>query len=690
MNEQELIKEKSHLENVLEKISHAKEVLNSSLDALGKQNIERLKELREEGASSYGFGSNDFDFLLDQLHQKNLALNLKGKYQTLEEYEFLLKEPYFSRIDLHDPKTEKTEEYYIGKFSYTEDKPVVTDWRSKVASVYYRYRYPQKGVNYETPLGLEKRDLELKRTFEIQDGALIKYYNNDLQLDESSIISEKIGKRTGGVLEDIVQTIQESQLDIIEADPRQVCIVQGCVGSGKSTVAIHKLAHIFFNYPTIIRPERCLMITKSQILAGYLSTLFPKLGIFDVNYKTVRDMIYNILYREELGIKVDLGRDQDTGYYNLSRIKTLQNSIKRIHKNYERKILNIFKDPELKSFASFKYSYDETPYENIVGIIEDVGEEIISQKEHLKLHPDGVNSWLHKENLSNLRKILRQANKIKNELINVTLKKVSKDMGINTTKELSYVESLIYLYLYFELVGLRNFRKYEYCVIDEAQDFSLLEYLVLNKMVLRGRFALFGDLNQSLETDSVKNWEEIPQVIVDAKSAVRFKLDENYRSTKQIINFANDILKPYTKNYLPKSINRVGGEPEIKVLNNKSDVFEIFSQDISTEIKAVEKSIGIIVFENSDLIVNDVKNILNDIEIDGKKGNYVELVPSEKISYTPRGVYLMKSDDCKGLEFAKVYVIGLNTNKIKDFSFAKKAFVAVTRAMNELTVYGVK
>jgi len=64
-------------------------------------------------------------------------------------------------------------------------------------------------------------------------------------LDETTIISEKIQKRTGGVLEDIVQTIQKSQLNIIECDPRQVCIVQGCVGSGKSTVAIHKLAHIF-------------------------------------------------------------------------------------------------------------------------------------------------------------------------------------------------------------------------------------------------------------------------------------------------------------------------------------------------------------------------------------------------------------------------------------------------------------
>ena len=276
MNEEGLKEERNHLKNIINKVKNAREGIVKSLEVISKDNIERLKELRDEGSSAFGSRSNDFDILLDQLHQKNLAFNIKGKYQTLDELEFLISEPYFSRIDLYDPKTKNTSDYYIGKFSYTERKPIITDWRSKVASIYYRYRYPQQNVSYETPLGKEIKDLKLKRTYEIQEGSLIKYYNNDLQLDESTIISEKIKKRTGGILEDIIQTIQESQLDIIEADPRQVCIVQGCVGSGKSTVAIHKLAHIFFNFPKIIRPERCLMVTKSQILAGYLSTLFPK------------------------------------------------------------------------------------------------------------------------------------------------------------------------------------------------------------------------------------------------------------------------------------------------------------------------------------------------------------------------------------------------------------------------------
>lgn len=690
MNKEDMQLEQRHLGIVLNKIEKARDIINESLDKLGKENVERLKELREDGSSSRGYGSNDFDVLLEQLHQKNLSFNLKGKYQTLNELQFLSSEPYFSRIDLYRKDSETDERYYIGKFSYTEDRPIITDWRSKVASVYYRYRYPQKDVNYDTPSGLEVRDLKLKRTFEIQDGELIKYYNNDLQLDESSIIKEKIEKRTGGVLEDIIQTIQESQLDIIEADPRQVCVVQGCVGSGKSTVAIHKLAHIFFNYPKLIHPEKSLMVTKSQILAGYLSTLFPKLGIFDVTYKTLRDLVYNIVFREELKIKFDFDKGQDTSLYDKKKIEYVQNQVKKVIKSYEAKIINIFKDPGLKLYASFKYSYNETPYENIIELLKDTLEEIKIQKEHLKRNPDGLNSWLNNQNLVNLKKILREANRIKNDLQNNAVNKTVKSIGLDINSTLDYTEALIYISIYLELIGMREYKKYEYCVVDESQDFSLLEYLVLNKIVLRGRFSLFGDLNQSLENDGVKNWDDIKSVITDAKVANTFSLEENYRSTRQIIDFANKILKPYTDKYLPKSIDRVGEEPAEINFSNENEMLEEFRKSLSADLKDIKKSIGVIVFENESVTLEKVKKVMLEEKVDESENGFVQLKPNEKINYTPLGIYLMKSDDCKGLEFSKVYVLNLNLKKIKNFSDARKAFVSVTRAMNELQVYGVK
>src|SRR3989304_5144639 len=159
---------------------------------------------------------------------------------------------------------------------------------------------------------------------------------HEIILDESQIIAEKIEGRTGGLLEEIVETIQTDQHKIIEADPRTVCIVQGTVGSGKSTVAIHKLSHIFFNHHNLIRPERAILIAKNQILVGYLSTLFPKLGIFDINYGTIRDVVYNLLFREEISIRFDLGKNTQTSGFGIKEVSKLKKKLEKIHEDYKK------------------------------------------------------------------------------------------------------------------------------------------------------------------------------------------------------------------------------------------------------------------------------------------------------------------------------------------------------------------
>ncbi|KKS06685.1 MAG: Superfamily I DNA helicase [candidate division WWE3 bacterium GW2011_GWE1_41_27] len=373
--------EKNHVEKLKNSINLALSEVEQILKKVGITNLDRLKELKTEGE----FGP-DFLMFLEQLHEKNAALNLKDKFKRIEELKYLLTQPYFARIDLR--KSKSTDNIYIGKFGLSEASTSVTDWRAKIASVYYRYRYPQKNVYYDTPGGVERRDLLLKRTYEISDGELIKYYNNDIQLDENEIIIEKIGKKTGGVLEDIIETIQQSQMDIIESDPRQICIVQGCVGSGKSTVAIHKLAHIFFNYPNLIHSEKSIVVAKNQILVGYLSTLFPRLGIFDINYKTVREILVNLIFREQIQLKTNLDTPGDLKDFKLNDLKKLYISLEKIHASYETKLSDLFKVTEFEPFGGYKYSTNMSPSENINEILTELEEELTNQKDELKELPN--------------------------------------------------------------------------------------------------------------------------------------------------------------------------------------------------------------------------------------------------------------------------------------------------------------
>jgi DNA helicase IV len=212
-----------------------------------------------------------------------------------------------------------------------------------------------------------------------------------------------------------------------------------------------------------------------------------------------------------------------------------------------------------------------------------------------------------------------------------------------------------------------------------------LEYLVLSKLVLRNRFSIFGDLNQLIETDGITKWEYIQKVITEAKKASVFELDTNYRSTKEIIKLARNIMQPYTKKYLPKSINRAGKEPLIKMSGSQDTLFNDFEFMISQDLKKIDKSLGIICYSENDL--QKVEEIIKKIN---PKLEITILSENSKIHYTPTGVYLMKVDDCKGLEFAKVYVLGLNPGGVRNAEDARKAFVAVTRAMNELAILGVE
>lgn len=671
--------EKIKLDDTINKVFDAKNFLEERLNTLGKENLDKLKDLRENPETS----GLDFFLFLEQLHQQNLTFNVKDKYTRLEELKFLEKEPYFARIDLKNNSVDELSKIYIGKFGYTEEIPVITDWRAKIASVYYRYRYPQKNVKYQTPEGEKVRDLELKRTFEIEDGQLIKYYNNDIQLDESEIISEKIEKRTGGVLEDIVETIQESQLDIIESDPRKICIVQGCVGSGKSTVAIHKLSHIFFNHPDIIKPERSILIAKNQILVSYLSTLFPKLGIFDINYKTLRELIVNIVFREKINLKLNLDENQDASHFNLYEIEKLNDQIRTVSKKYQAKLDKLFNHEDYESFGGFKFAQEMSPIENLTELVKELEEELGRQKEAYNENPKSIKAIFYKDNMRALRKIIKEVKKMRLDIKNKEFVKISKDVGILKNEKLGYFETLVYLVLYLELVGLEKFKKYEYCVIDEGQDFSLLEYLLIQKLVLKGRFCILGDLNQGYRKEGINSWEEISKVVSEANKAKTFTLETNYRSTKPIIDYARKILEPYTQEYLPNSINRVGKSPNVESFDSSNGMIDKLSFELNQDFTTLNKSIGLICYDQN--LTKRIDELLKSKKL--KDRTYIRLKKNINIEYSNNGVYLMDFEDCKGLEFSKVYVLGLNPEVISEINEAKKAFIAVSRAMNELNVY---
>ncbi len=681
MNKETFKKEEKHLEKTLNILGESKGELQKSLKSLGEETINKLEKLRENTETN----AMDFFLYLEQIHQKHAAFNLKDRYKRLEEMQYSLDEPYFARIDLKKKTGSNPKKIYIGKFGFSENhRPIITDWRSKIASVYYRYRFPQKDVKYDTPEGEKVRDLVLKRTFDINEGSLNKYYNNDIQLDESEIIVDKIEERTGGVLEDIVETIQEAQLDIIEEDPRTPMVVQGCVGSGKSTVAIHRLSHIFFNHPKLIQPQRSILIANKQILVSYLATLFPKLGIFDINYRTLSDLIYNFTFREELGVKVDFSLPLDKEKLNIESLEKVRKLVVKLDKEYEAKLEDVFED-ELESYGGYVYDPEITAYENLQYITSELNEEFLTQKRLLKENPNSPRLWLYKLNVNSLRKILTKLNKLKRELKKKSLKDIVNTMNIDLNSKLDYGSTLLLVYIYSKTIGFTKTQKYQYCIVDEGQDFSPLEFAVLNEFILHKRFCILGDLNQGYSQAGIKNWNNLEKIF-EISDLKKFKLETNYRSTKPIIDLANKILSPFTEKYLPKSIKRKGAEPKLLSFESADDLYVSVEKDLKEDLKIIKKSIGIICYDDNSF--NRMQEILDNLPIEQDRKKV--LSSDKRINYSPRSIYLTKFENCKGLEFAKVYVVGRNPLENASIKEAKKSFVGVTRAMDQLNAYYLK
>ena len=237
--------------------------------------------------------------LADELHElkevydaedkEGLALwfNTDARFQQVRQellrMERSRKKPYFGRIDFTDTKLLNQECYYIGKAAITKDAAdlVVIDWRAPAASVYYEKSigvctYSVKGE------GAFEIDLSRNRTYEIEDGQLKDFYDSDVVANDE-LLTKYLARNKRTVLNDIIATIQQEQNEIIRKRPQYNVIVQGGAGSGKTTVAMHRISYILYNYDLEFKPKYFYIIGSNRMLLNYITGILPDLDVYGVS-----------------------------------------------------------------------------------------------------------------------------------------------------------------------------------------------------------------------------------------------------------------------------------------------------------------------------------------------------------------------------------------------------------------------
>lgn len=267
MEEQELVKEKQKLKEVSLKLEEE------------EKNIEGMLKV---AANSYKKS--------DVIRAELIYLNEK----RLKDIAGIKNKPYFARLDFKENGKE-IENFYIGKLSVLDNntkEPVVIDWRTPVANLYYNNRLGE--AEYECLDGTISGEIFLKRQYFIENKNLEKYVDIDVTGNDEllqSAISEKADDR----LKNIVATIQEEQNKIIRAGMNNPLIVQGVAGSGKTTIALHRIAYLIYNYEKEFKPEDFMIIAPNRFFLNYISNILPDLGVEDVKQYTFEDFAYEVI-----------------------------------------------------------------------------------------------------------------------------------------------------------------------------------------------------------------------------------------------------------------------------------------------------------------------------------------------------------------------------------------------------------
>ena len=240
----------------------------------------------------------NLDYLDSSQSYVSILVNAKLLDELEKNYDNLIryrKKPYFARIDFRQENHDKKDKLYIGKMTLYKPEwevPMIIDWRSPVASIYYDGRLGD--VSYETQTGLVNGELYLKRQYTIDDGKLESFMDIDITATDT-FLQASLGANADNRLKDIVSTIQSEQNAIIRADIEKPLVVQGVAGSGKTTIALHRIAYLIYTYSETFYPDNFMIIAPNQLFLNYISDVLPELGVDKVKQTTFIDYVLELI-----------------------------------------------------------------------------------------------------------------------------------------------------------------------------------------------------------------------------------------------------------------------------------------------------------------------------------------------------------------------------------------------------------
>ncbi|PEF26376.1 HelD family protein [Bacillus pseudomycoides] len=622
-----------------------------------------------------------------------------------------VQEPYFGRLDFQEDGQPEPNPIYIGKVGVSDEetmKPIVIDWRAPVASMFYSFTGGEEPAFYHSPDGLVEGDVYLKRNIAIRKRELERVVDTYVKGSEDVSLADdfllyRLGENKDNKLKDIVSTIQSEQNDIIRAEKNMPLLIQGVAGSGKTTIALHRLAFLIYEYREQLEAERMIVFAPNSLFLDYISSVLPELGVGNIRQTTFQDWALNTLDAavklkdtdEKLKEAFSINRDDKK--VMLGKLKGTMKFKSFIEENivqFEKNLLPT-KDFEAWDKASIaveeirkwmQVEYKHYPLrkrrERLVGRIkrwieielkkfEGTNEKKALKKEATKRLNAYMKFWPKMSPLSFYSSMIKQK-----EILEVLPEELVQETEKNCRKKEVYVEDLAPLiHIHHRLAGIEIGQKFHHVVIDEAQDFSPFQIYILKEITMGNSFTILGDLSQAIyDYQGIEDWNDFKEVFQENGY---YELTRSYRSTKEIIEFANEVIKNAEIPVgLATPVFRSGEKVKVISTDNQFAAIVKTLQHMQNENVKTIAVIG-----RTD---DECRDIYEKLTATGITANVIEANQSKYeggISVVP--VYL-----AKGLEFDAVLLVDVDEVHYKGTKHdAKLLYVGCTRSLHDLRIF---
>lgn len=642
------------------------------------------------------------------VERESKLIDIDEKMDILKRHE---KDPYFAKLIFTDINDGEEFMGYIGRVSVGDvqnnsDEKIV-DWRAPIADLYYNGRI---GESEYTALNNKYQvDLKLKRQIVFKEGEVKSIYDFEDKISNDEFLTPFLTQSADNRLKSIVSTIQEEQNKIIRLPVGKNCVVQGVAGSGKTTVALHRLSYLMYNYKKYANADEYLIVSPNEIFTSYISGILvdleaDKSNSFSLNkvFEFALGNEYKILNKHEQYENLQK-KKISTDYLSFKSSKEFAEIIDKYIENYCNTLFDkdlIVKGVKVLDSSIVKPYFQNKNNNNITNLAlngsrklaleleinEDLqtqalrnvnqSDATITKKHEIRRLLESGNFGYVKNNFNTNFKIF---NIYKDFITNIHKYTDYKDINILQTetlnnlkkKILSYDDLGVILYFYSKFLSIPYFEKLKCVFIDEAQDLSIIMYMALRNLFNNATFSIFGDIAQGIYSyQSISNWEEILNIIGNCELLF---LERSYRTSIEIMQEAN---KTLTKLGVKEANNVVRHGEEVEF--NKECNYSLIEKQVK-ELNSKFSNTAIICKDNADLkIAEEMLKELNLIVLDENNLSY------GKVQNT-----LLTVQTAKGLEFDSVIIFDVSKYKENPLDL-KLLYVAKTRALHKLIINGNK